>query len=95
MIGYRLTPESISTEEKSILTWHRIIEAFKFAYAKRTNIGDSDQENETFRLELEEVSGKRSREIDEVTLKVDVGEGDKKVTRYVGFVVIVKKIKCL
>ncbi|XP_067679970.1 glutathione hydrolase 1 proenzyme-like [Haliotis asinina] len=40
--GYGFTPDSLSTNGKSILTHHRIVEAMKFAYAKRTDLGDED-----------------------------------------------------
>ncbi|XP_071835000.1 glutathione hydrolase 1 proenzyme-like isoform X2 [Apostichopus japonicus] len=40
--GYDLTPESISNNDRSVLTYHRMIEAFKFAYAKRSALGDED-----------------------------------------------------
>ncbi|XP_062582561.1 glutathione hydrolase 1 proenzyme-like [Saccostrea cucullata] len=46
---YGFTPDSVSTPEKSILTWHRIVEIMKFAYAKRSNLGDPDQESQSFK----------------------------------------------
>ncbi|KAL4229164.1 Gamma-glutamyltranspeptidase 1 [Mactra antiquata] len=38
--GYGLTKDDFNSKEKKILTYHRIIEAFKFAYAKRTDMAD-------------------------------------------------------
>lgn len=52
---YKFDNLSISTTEKASLTWHRIIEAFKFAYAKRTELGDPDGENQTFKSKLNEL----------------------------------------
>lgn len=52
---YGLNPDSVSTTEKSTLTWHRIVEAMKFAYAKRSSLGDPDKESQSFKDGIDEV----------------------------------------
>jgi len=47
LVGYNFTRADVSDTQKKSLTYHRITEAFKFAYAKRSILGDEDYLNIT------------------------------------------------
>ena len=40
--GYKLNPTNLNSRTGQILTYHRITEAFKFAFGKRSALGDED-----------------------------------------------------
>lgn len=58
--GYNFTSDSISTVNNTVLTYHRAIEAFKFAFAKRSLLGDMRFNNLTevsyFNIQFIEIS---------------------------------------
>ena len=41
----------------SNLYWHRVVETFKYAYAKRTGLGDPSRSNVTYILEVSNYAG--------------------------------------
>ncbi|KOB65899.1 putative gamma glutamyl transpeptidase [Operophtera brumata] len=65
--GYRFNSSSIATTEDKILSYHRIIEAFKYSYALRSKLGDADF------LDLDEIiANVTSPEYgEEIRLKID------------------------
>ena len=42
LAGFLLNPNDLASPEARIHMYHRTIEAFKFAYAKRSSLGDED-----------------------------------------------------
>ena len=53
--GYKFGPEAMKSVDNSALTWHRITEAFKHAYAQRTHLGDYDVGSDAFKNYVTEV----------------------------------------
>ena len=45
LIGYRVHPDDLKGTSTAALFYHRLIEAFKFAYAKRSELGDPAKVN--------------------------------------------------
>ena len=40
IVGYFMKGDNLKTKEARLLTYHRLVEAFKFAFAKRSELGD-------------------------------------------------------
>lgn len=45
--GYNFSPADFTDQSRRALAYHRIAEAFKFAYARRSALGDEDYVNVT------------------------------------------------
>ncbi len=45
MIGYEMSPGDLLTKDSRVKTYHRIIEAFKFGFSKKTKLADPDYED--------------------------------------------------
>jgi len=43
--GYAMNPASIGSTEETTKTYHRVVEAFKHAFAYRTQLGDPSDES--------------------------------------------------
>ena len=64
--GYYFNETSIN-DENVVLTYHRVIEAFKFAYAKRSDLGDEDY------WDCEEVGSMSAKQTDALVLSLHYG----------------------
>ena len=53
--GFRLDTSSVSTVDKALVTWHRVVEAYKHAYSLRTVLGDGDVGSDKFKTFIKEV----------------------------------------
>ncbi len=60
-IGYNM--DNVDLKENPALVYHRIIEAFKYAYARRTLLADPDIEKSVKSLISDMVSEKTARKI--------------------------------
>jgi gamma-glutamyltranspeptidase / glutathione hydrolase / leukotriene-C4 hydrolase len=46
-LGYNFQADDLNDKDKAALFYHRLIESFKFAYAKRSELGDPSKINIT------------------------------------------------
>nr|XP_055048133.1 glutathione hydrolase 1 proenzyme-like [Misgurnus anguillicaudatus] len=83
--GYNISSSSLRTTESMILTYHRIIEAFRFAYARKGKLGDPRHVNVT-NLIQEMISDKFAdnirRKIDDTTTKSESYYGHNSSSSY-------------
>jgi hypothetical protein len=54
-LGYGLTPQSLDTDEKQVRFYHILNEVFKFAYGKRSALGDEYDSQTVKNQEIEKV----------------------------------------
>jgi hypothetical protein len=54
-LGYGLTPQSLDSDEKQVRFYHILNEVFKFAYGKRSALGDEYDSQTDKNQEVEKV----------------------------------------
>ncbi len=54
-LGYGLTPQSLDSDEKQVRFYHVLNEVFKFAYGKRSALGDEYDSQTDKNQEIEKV----------------------------------------
>jgi hypothetical protein len=54
-LGYGLTPHSLDSDEKQVTFYHVINELFKFAYGKRSAMGDEYDSQTEKNADIEQV----------------------------------------
>ena len=54
-LGYGLTPQSLDTDEKQVRFYHILNEVLKFAYGKRSALGDEFDSQKEKNQEIEKV----------------------------------------
>lgn len=54
-LGYGLTPQALDTDEKQVRFYHILNEVLKFAYAKRSAMGDEYDSQTDKNFEIEKV----------------------------------------
>jgi hypothetical protein len=54
-LGYGLTPQSLDSDEKQVRFYHILNEVFKFAYGKRSALGDEYDSQTDKNKQIEEV----------------------------------------
>ena len=59
-LGYGLTPQSLDTLEKQVRFYHILNEVFKFAYGKRSALGDEYDSQTDKNQEIEKVGERYS-----------------------------------
>ncbi|XP_022256621.1 gamma-glutamyltranspeptidase 1-like, partial [Limulus polyphemus] len=62
LAGFNITNKDVDDVKSSVLTYHRMVEAFKYAFAKRTYLGDEDFVNVTKRTYIHLIVQKQVRQ---------------------------------
>ena len=56
VLGFQFGPSSVQTVDSAALTWHRMTEAYKHAFAERTKLGDPATGTSSFKHYIKQVT---------------------------------------